>query len=92
MNKTYVPTHDSLEHKWYVVDAADQRLGRLATIGRRAVQTIEPNGIAGTSTGTEGTKLCAAPPYNRVHYCRTLLVPLLQTTLVVSHLQVPYSC
>ncbi|MDQ2099716.1 MAG: 50S ribosomal protein L13 [Tychonema bourrellyi B0820] len=31
MNKTYVPTHDSLEHKWYVVDAADQRLGRLAT-------------------------------------------------------------
>ncbi|HAT13740.1 MAG TPA: 50S ribosomal protein L13 [Microcoleaceae bacterium UBA10368] len=31
MNKTYVPTQDSLEHKWYVVDAADQRLGRLAT-------------------------------------------------------------
>ena len=31
MNKTYVPTKDSLEHKWYVVDAADQRLGRLAT-------------------------------------------------------------
>ncbi|MGB3263218.1 MAG: 50S ribosomal protein L13 [Microcoleus sp.] len=31
MNKSYVPTQDSLEHKWYVVDAADQRLGRLAT-------------------------------------------------------------
>ena len=31
MNKTYLPTQDSLEHKWYVVDAADQRLGRLAS-------------------------------------------------------------
>jgi large subunit ribosomal protein L13 len=31
MNKTYLPTPDTLEHKWYVVDAADQRLGRLAT-------------------------------------------------------------
>lgn len=31
MNKSYVPTQDSLEHNWYVVDAADQRLGRLAT-------------------------------------------------------------
>lgn len=31
MNKTYVPTKDSLDHKWYVIDAADQRLGRLAT-------------------------------------------------------------
>lgn len=31
MNKTYLPTQASLEPKWYVVDAADQRLGRLAT-------------------------------------------------------------
>lgn len=31
MNKTPLPTQDTLEHKWYVVDAADQRLGRLAT-------------------------------------------------------------
>lgn len=31
MNKTYVPPQDSIEQQWYVVDAADQRLGRLAT-------------------------------------------------------------
>ncbi len=31
MNKTLVPTLDSIERKWYVVDAEDQRLGRLAT-------------------------------------------------------------
>jgi large subunit ribosomal protein L13 len=31
MNKTPVPTQENLEKKWYVVDAADQRLGRLAT-------------------------------------------------------------
>ncbi len=31
MNKTYLPPQDTLEHKWYVVDAADQRLGRLAS-------------------------------------------------------------
>lgn len=31
MNKTYLPPLDSLDPKWYVVDAADQRLGRLAT-------------------------------------------------------------
>lgn len=31
MNKTYVPAHNSLEHEWYVIDAADQRLGRLAS-------------------------------------------------------------
>ena len=29
--KTYLPPQDSIERKWYVVDAADQRLGRLAT-------------------------------------------------------------
>jgi large subunit ribosomal protein L13 len=31
MNKTPLPTKDNLEQKWYVVDGADQRLGRLAT-------------------------------------------------------------
>jgi large subunit ribosomal protein L13 len=31
MNKTYVPPQASIEPTWYVVDAADQRLGRLAT-------------------------------------------------------------
>lgn len=31
MIKTHVPSQDTLEHQWYVVDAADQRLGRLAS-------------------------------------------------------------
>ncbi len=31
MEKTYLPSQDSLEQNWYVVDAADQRLGRLAS-------------------------------------------------------------
>jgi large subunit ribosomal protein L13 len=31
MNKTPVPTQETIEKKWYVVDAANQRLGRLAT-------------------------------------------------------------
>ncbi|MBE9034467.1 50S ribosomal protein L13 [aff. Roholtiella sp. LEGE 12411] len=31
MSKTYLPPQESLEHEWYVVDATDQRLGRLAT-------------------------------------------------------------
>jgi large subunit ribosomal protein L13 len=31
MNKTYLPPLDTIERKWYVVDATDQRLGRLAT-------------------------------------------------------------
>ncbi|MBD2772491.1 50S ribosomal protein L13 [Iningainema tapete] len=30
-NKTYLPPVAQLEHEWYVVDAADQRLGRLAS-------------------------------------------------------------
>ncbi|AKG23486.1 50S ribosomal protein L13 [Calothrix sp. 336/3] len=30
-NKTYLPPQSSIEREWYVVDAADQRLGRLAT-------------------------------------------------------------
>ena len=31
MNKTYLPSLDTLEQKWYVVDASNQRLGRLAS-------------------------------------------------------------
>ncbi|MGH2414741.1 MAG: 50S ribosomal protein L13 [Microcystaceae cyanobacterium] len=31
MNKTPLPTQDDLDQKWYVVDAANQRLGRLAS-------------------------------------------------------------
>lgn len=31
MNKTYLPPQDTLERNWYIVDAADQRLGRLAS-------------------------------------------------------------
>ncbi|MCT7958121.1 50S ribosomal protein L13 [Laspinema palackyanum] len=30
MNKTYLPPQGSIEQKWYVIDAANQRLGRLA--------------------------------------------------------------
>jgi large subunit ribosomal protein L13 len=31
MNKTYLPKQETVERDWYVVDAAEQRLGRLAT-------------------------------------------------------------
>jgi large subunit ribosomal protein L13 len=31
MNKTYLPPQESLERKWYIVDAENQRLGRLAS-------------------------------------------------------------
>lgn len=31
MNKTPLPTQETLERKWYVIDASGQRLGRLAT-------------------------------------------------------------
>ncbi len=31
MEKTYLPPHSNTDQKWFVVDAADQRLGRLAT-------------------------------------------------------------
>lgn len=31
MNKTLVPAVNAVEKKWYVVDASNQRLGRLAT-------------------------------------------------------------
>lgn len=30
-SKTYLPPEAKLEHEWYVVDATDQRLGRLAS-------------------------------------------------------------
>ncbi len=31
MNKTYLPSQESIERNWYVVDASQQRLGRLAS-------------------------------------------------------------
>jgi large subunit ribosomal protein L13 len=31
MNKTYLPKPDTIEAQWYVVDAANQHLGRLAS-------------------------------------------------------------
>lgn len=31
MNKTYLPSQESIERNWYVVDASEQRLGRLAS-------------------------------------------------------------
>jgi large subunit ribosomal protein L13 len=31
MNKTPLPTQETLDQQWYLIDAADQRLGRLAT-------------------------------------------------------------
>lgn len=31
MNKTIIPSLDSIERNWYVVDAAEHRLGRLAS-------------------------------------------------------------
>jgi len=31
MNKTYLPPQAEIDRQWYVVDAAEQRLGRLAT-------------------------------------------------------------
>ena len=31
MEKTYLPAQDSLDQKWYVIDATNQRLGRLAS-------------------------------------------------------------
>jgi len=31
MNKTYLPSQDSIQRDWYIVDAANQRLGRLAS-------------------------------------------------------------
>jgi large subunit ribosomal protein L13 len=31
MNKTYLPSQDSLAQNWYIIDAANQRLGRVAT-------------------------------------------------------------
>lgn len=31
MEKTYLPSQGLLEQNWYVIDAAEQRLGRLAT-------------------------------------------------------------
>jgi large subunit ribosomal protein L13 len=31
MEKTYLPPHDTIERNWHIVDAAEMRLGRLAS-------------------------------------------------------------
>jgi large subunit ribosomal protein L13 len=31
MNKTYLPSQETMERNWYVIDASNQRLGRLAS-------------------------------------------------------------
>lgn len=31
MNKTYLPPQDTIQRDWYIVDASEQRLGRLAS-------------------------------------------------------------
>jgi large subunit ribosomal protein L13 len=52
MNKTYVPSHDTLERNWYVVDAQGQRLGRLATeIANILRGKNKPNFIPHMDTG-----------------------------------------
>lgn len=38
LNKTYLPPVAELEPQWYVIDAADQRLGRLATEAARILR------------------------------------------------------
>ncbi|HEY9761308.1 MAG TPA: 50S ribosomal protein L13 [Trichocoleus sp.] len=38
MTKTFVPTPDTTEHQWYVVDASGQRLGRLASEIARVIR------------------------------------------------------
>jgi large subunit ribosomal protein L13 len=38
MSKTYTPRADEIERRWYVVDATDQNLGRLAS---RVAQVLE---------------------------------------------------
>lgn len=48
MTKTFIPPVEAINHKWYVVDAADQRLGRLATEVARVLRgknkpTYTPN-------------------------------------------------
>jgi len=52
MTKTYTPPQDSIERQWYVVDAADQRLGRLASEVARILRgkhkaTFTPNADTG---------------------------------------------
>ena len=36
--KTYTPKADEIEHKWWIVDAADKTLGRLATEVARVIR------------------------------------------------------
>lgn len=52
MNKTPVPTLATVERRWYVIDAADQRLGRLAsTIAAILRGKTKPNFTPHMDTG-----------------------------------------
>jgi large subunit ribosomal protein L13 len=52
MNKTPVPSLTALEHRWYIIDAADQRLGRLAsTIAAILRGKTKPNFTPHMDTG-----------------------------------------
>jgi large subunit ribosomal protein L13 len=52
VQKTYYPKPGELHHAWYVVDAADQNLGRLATrIARALLGKDKPEFTPGVDTG-----------------------------------------
>lgn len=52
MQKTYYPKPGELRHTWYMVDAADQNLGRLATrIARALLGKDKPEFTPGVDTG-----------------------------------------
>ena len=52
MQKTYYPKPDDLTHDWYLIDAADQNLGRLATrVARILLGKDKPQFTPGVDLG-----------------------------------------
>ena len=52
MQKTYIPKANDIVHEWYLVDANDQNLGRLATqIARILLGKNKPDFTPGMDTG-----------------------------------------
>ena len=52
MQKTYIPKAKDIAHEWYLVDANDQNLGRLATkIARTLLGKNKPDFTPGMDTG-----------------------------------------
>jgi large subunit ribosomal protein L13 len=52
VQKTYIPKKDEITQEWYLVDAADQNLGRLATkIAEVLLGKHKPNFTPGVETG-----------------------------------------